>query len=86
MCVEAESCKLFVRVVYVRVKFISELASYTASMWKLFSRKKKRSPADESVADLRERFRLETVSKLSSLSHFLSVWCGFVYVLEDIAR
>lgn len=29
-------------------------------MWKLFSRKKRRAPADETVADLREKFHLET--------------------------
>ena len=31
-------------------------------MWKFFGRRKKRAPADESVADLREKFRLEAVS------------------------
>jgi lethal(2) giant larvae protein len=29
-------------------------------MWKLFSRRKKRAPADESVAELRDKFHLET--------------------------
>lgn len=31
-------------------------------MWKFFSRKKRRSPADETIAELQEKFRLETVS------------------------
>lgn len=32
-------------------------------MWKFFSRKKRRTPADETLAELQEKFHLETVSE-----------------------
>ena len=35
-------------------------------MWKFFSRKKKSAPTEETVAELRDKFRLDTVSDRST--------------------
>ena len=35
-------------------------------MWKFFSRKKRRAPANESAVDLQEKFQLEMVSQRST--------------------
>ena len=38
-------------------------------MWKFFSRKKRRSPGDETLAELQEKFRLETVSSETAIGN-----------------
>lgn len=62
-------------------------------MWKLFSRKKRRAPADETVADLREKFHLETVSdrawQLSAAHKYTSaaLHCNdYIYICDSCLK
>ena len=46
----------------IRRQVVGCRAADAIEMWKFFGRRKKRAPADESVAELRDKFHLETVS------------------------